>query len=142
MVGGATRLSPWLMGLDKTYRLTARFGVGTVTLDADGAGRRASAGRPADPAALTAALARFRGEIDQVPPAYSALKRDGERLYKLARQGRELPELAPRRVRIDRLELLATRWGVTPTGGAPPDRRALAPDPPQTDAAHRCRPTV
>lgn len=116
MVGAATRLSPWLMGLDKTYHLTARFGVGTDTLDADGAvtGRLPVA---CGPEALAAALARFRGGIDQVPPAYSALKRDGERLYKLARQGRELPELAPRRVQIDRLELLATRWGVTPDRG-------------------------
>ncbi len=124
MVGAATRLSPWLMGLDKTYLLTARFGVGTDTLDADGA----VTGRlPVDrgPEALTAALARFRGGIDQVPPAYSALKRDGERLYKLAREGRELPELTPRRVRIDRLDLLATRWGVTPDRVDAPPAPAL-----------------
>ena len=121
MVGTATRLSPWLMGLDKTYRLTARFGVGTDTLDADGevTGRLPVA---CGPEALRDALARFHGPLDQVPPAYSALKRDGERMYKLARQGRELPELAPRPVRIDRLELLATRWG------APPDLAGAGPE--------------
>lgn len=140
MVGAATRLSPWLMGLDKTYRLTARFGVGTDTLDADGA---VTGQLPVEhgPAALDAALDCFRGGIAQVPPAYSALKRDGERLYKLARQGRELPELAPRAVRIDRLELLATRWGVAPDPADATAEPASAPDsgaagaglPPPTD---------
>jgi len=123
MVGAGTRLSPFLMGLDKTYRLTARFGAGTDTLDALG---RVTERRPVDcaPVALAAALARFRGVIDQVPPAYSALKRDGERLYRLAREGRALPELAPRRLRIDRCELLDSRWGVAPAAADAADALA------------------
>lgn len=103
--GNATRLSSWLLEGDKGYRVTARLGIRTDTLDADG--RPLAEGRidGIDAAAVEAALARFRGEIEQIPPMYSALKRDGKPLHALARAGIEV-ERAPRRVRIDRLALV------------------------------------
>lgn len=115
LCGSGTRLAPFLMGLDKTYRTVVRFGIDTDTHDAAG---KVIARLPveASVADLERALADFRGEIEQVPPVFSALKRDGQRLYKLARQGKEIPALEPRPVRIGRLELQAARWAEKPTG--------------------------
>ncbi len=103
--GEATKFSQFLLDADKGYRITACFGRSTTTLDAEGevTGER-------DASALTGgqleqALAEFRGWIDQIPPMYSALKQDGRPLYELARRGEEV-ERQPRRVRVDRLELL------------------------------------
>lgn len=102
--GEATKVSGCLLDAAKRYRVTAQFGVTTETADAEGAvlERR-------DPGALTesrveAALGGLRGEQDQVPPMYSALKHQGQRLYALARQGVEVPR-APRRVTVHALEL-------------------------------------
>ena len=80
LVGEATKLTPLLMGLDKEYVATVRFGAATDSYDAEG-----RVTREADPSALTeaevrAALPRFVGLIDQRPPVYSAIKRDGQRL--------------------------------------------------------------
>lgn len=110
LVGRASRLSQFLLGLDKTYAATVRFGTATDTLDADGQIVGTSP-VPADPALLAKALPRFRGELSQAPPVISALKRNGQPLYKLARAGHDVPAPEPRPVTIRRLELTATRWG-------------------------------
>ncbi len=117
MAGAGTRLSSFLMGLDKTYRFTVRFGAGTDTLDAEGevTGRADVSASPAD---LAGALADFRGRILQVPPVFSALKRDGQPLHKLARAGGEVAPPAPRSLLISTLALDAVRWGETPAADA------------------------
>ncbi len=97
-LGRATRLSEYLMSSDKIYRAVVRLGVETDTYDAEG---QIVAERPVnlDEATLRGVLKRFMGEVDQVPPMYSALKRNGKPLYKLARQGVEVAREA-RRVTI------------------------------------------
>ena len=103
--GEATKFSQYLLDADKGYSTVAQLGVTTTTGDAEGEvlERRAVA---VDEAAIQAALPAFRGQIEQIPPMYSALKRDGQPLYKLARAG-EVVEREPRSVTIARLELLA-----------------------------------
>lgn len=103
--GEATKFSQYLLDADKGYSTVAQLGVTTTTADAEGEvlERRAVA---VDEAAIQAALPAFRGQIEQIPPMYSALKRDGQPLYKLARAG-EVVEREPRSVTIARLELLA-----------------------------------
>lgn len=104
--GEATKFSADLFDADKTYEAELRFGQRTDTGDAEG---QVIEERPLAFSAedLERVLARFRGPITQVPPMYSALKRDGRPLYELARQGIEV-ERAPRAVLIHELELLAT----------------------------------
>lgn len=101
-LGEATKVSGFLLDADKRYRMVCRLGEKTATGDAEGEviERRPVPGL--DAAAVEAALARFRGEIDQLPPMYSALKHQGERLYNLARQGQEV-ERQTRRVTIHEL---------------------------------------
>jgi tRNA pseudouridine55 synthase len=108
--GGATRLCGYLLEAPKQYRVTAMLGTATTTGDADGelTVDRSSAHRPVG-SELEPALARFRGAILQVPPMYSALKRDGVPLYRLARQGVEV-ERAPRQVTIDVLTVEGYEW--------------------------------
>ena len=105
LLGEATKFSADLLEADKRYTAVARLGERTTTGDTEG---EVVATRPMviDEAVVHAALSRFRGEIDQVPPMYSALKRDGRPLYELARQGIEVERL-PRRVNIHALELIA-----------------------------------
>lgn len=103
--GEATKVCAFLLDADKTYRVTAKLGSATDTGDATG-----SVTETADVPVLTvdewdAVLQGFRGESLQVPPMYSALKKDGKRLYELARKG-ETVERAPRPIRIDAIELL------------------------------------
>ncbi|HEY3286572.1 MAG TPA: tRNA pseudouridine(55) synthase TruB [Gemmatimonadaceae bacterium] len=98
LVGRATRLLQWLHAEPKVYEATVRFGAETDTEDLGGAVTR-EAPLPTR-AALEAAVPSLLGEIDQVPPAYSAKRVDGRRAYELARAGRDV-ELAPSRVRID-----------------------------------------
>lgn len=103
--GEATKFSQYLLDADKGYETVAQLGVTTTTGDAEGEvleERQVTVGREA----LEALLPRFRGEIEQVPPMYSALKKDGQPLYKLARAG-EVVEREARSVTIARLELLA-----------------------------------
>jgi tRNA pseudouridine55 synthase len=104
--GEATKFSQMLLDADKTYEATIRLGIETDTGDADGA-VIASGAVAVGPDVIEAALPRFRGDIEQIPPMYSALKRDGKPLYEYARAGVEL-ERAPRRVVIRSLELLDT----------------------------------
>jgi tRNA pseudouridine55 synthase len=97
-LGEATKTVPFLMDADKAYRFTIAWGRTTATYDREGEILATSDVRPT-PDAVAAVLPRFIGEIDQVPPAYSAIKVDGERAYDLARAG-ETVELAARRVVI------------------------------------------
>ncbi len=108
-VGAATRLSEHVQRLPKTYRTVVRLGARSDTLDADG-----TIVEVTDPPIPTVdqvreALASQVGEIDQLPPQFSALKVGGRRAYDLARAGQAV-ELASRRVRIDRVELLEYNW--------------------------------
>ena len=102
-VGEATKLAGRLLDGDKVYAFTIRFGETTASLDAEGAVTKTSDVRPTR-AALEAVLPRFTGPIDQVPPAYSALKVDGQRAYDLARAGEEVA-LATRHVVIHDLHI-------------------------------------
>lgn len=106
-VGQATRLAEYLTGLDKTYTATALLGQTTETDDLDGEVVRVSERwRTLDEAAVTAALAAFHGVIQQVPPAYSAKKVDGERMYRRARRG-ESVTLPPATVEIYEIGILS-----------------------------------
>ncbi len=107
--GFATRLSTYLLEQRKSYSVQGVLGVATATGDADGAVIERRDSPVPDEAAVRAALQRFRGEIDQVPPMYSALKQGGVRLYALARRGIDVPR-APRRVTIESLVLDEYRW--------------------------------
>lgn len=101
----AVKLQQYLADADKAYEATVAFGAATDTEDAEG--RVVETGDPSGltEAAVRAALPRFRGEIAQVPPMYSAVRVGGRRLHEAARAGEEV-ERAPRRVRVDALELL------------------------------------
>jgi tRNA pseudouridine55 synthase len=85
-LGEATKTVPFLMGAGKAYRFTIRWGVETASYDAEGAVTAVCDARP-DSAAVSEALGAFVGEIDQIPPAFSAVKVDGARAYDLAREG-------------------------------------------------------
>jgi tRNA pseudouridine55 synthase len=102
-LGEATKLVPFLMPEAKTYRAQVKLGEATDTQDLTGAVVARSAILPT-PAEVREAAARFVGEIEQVPPMYSALHHQGRRLYELARRG-EVVDLKPRRVTIYRLEV-------------------------------------
>jgi tRNA pseudouridine55 synthase len=106
-LGRATRLLEYIVGLPKTYETVVRLGETTNTYDAEG---EITAVSPLpmglNTAVLETTLAPFRGQIQQIPPAYSAIKKNGQPLYKLARQGIEV-ELTPRPVTIYELTLLA-----------------------------------
>lgn len=105
--GEATKFSADLLDADKSYRATLRLGATTSTGDADGTvlETRSVAVTSGD---VDAALSRFVGTIEQVPPMHSALKRDGRPLYELARAGAEV-ERAPRRITVHRLALIEHR---------------------------------
>jgi len=106
LFGEATKLAGLLLDQDKEYLATVRLGETTATGDSEG---KILEARPVDlsPEEVHQALGRFRGEIEQLPPMHSALKRDGVPLYRLARQGVAVAR-AQRRVRI--LELDAVRF--------------------------------
>ncbi|MFO1402081.1 MAG: tRNA pseudouridine(55) synthase TruB [Steroidobacteraceae bacterium] len=105
-IGEATKLAGEMLAGDKTYAFRLQLGRRTATGDAEGAEIERCPVPALQAAGIEAALARFRGEIRQVPPMYSALKRDGEPLYRLARRG-ETVERAPRTLAIHHLEQLA-----------------------------------
>jgi tRNA pseudouridine55 synthase len=102
--GQATKLSRYMLGADKVYLVTAKFGARTDTADADGEIVAESAVTELSQDALEEALQPFRGEIQQVPPMYSALKKDGRRLYELAREGQEVTR-EPRSLHIHALDI-------------------------------------
>ncbi len=104
--GEATKTIPYVMDSLKAYRFTVRWGIATDTDDADGTAVATSDARP-DAAAIRAALPAFEGEILQRPPAYSAVRIEGERAYDLARAG-AAPEIAERPIWVESLTLIAT----------------------------------
>lgn len=109
-VGEATKLIEYLMGADKEYETTLEFGKTSDTYDAEG--EIIETGVVGPPfAQLKVALLQFRGEIKQTPPAFSAIRINGQRAYHLARRGEQV-ELKPRLVRIDSLEILSFNEGV------------------------------
>lgn len=129
-VGKATRLIAAFEGLDKTYRATLRLGQRTDTFDAEGVVVAEADPSGVDKAVLEAALADFRGGYEQRVPSYSAVKVDGVPAYRLARQGRDVPERV-RRVRIPELELEAfapPELTLRVTGSAGTYVRSLAED--------------
>ncbi len=105
-LGEATKTMRYIVDGTKSYQFTVQWGVATESDDADGAVVETSDVRP-DPAAVRAVLPRFTGEIDQIPPRYSAIKVAGQRAYDLAREG-ECFDLAARTVFIETIELVAT----------------------------------
>ncbi len=103
-MGEATKVSAFLLDADKRYEVRCQLGVKTTTADAEG---EVISTRPVEAysdAQIEAVLEQFRGPIEQIPPMYSALKHEGQRLYKLARQGVEV-EREPRPVDIHELVL-------------------------------------
>ncbi len=105
-VGRATRLAEYLTSFDKSYQATARLGIETDTYDAEGKvvqSNTVTIGRED----VKAQLLKFSGAISQVPPMYSAIKQDGQPLYKLARRGITV-ERKPRRTVIHHIAL--TEW--------------------------------
>ena len=105
-LGEATKVSGYLLDSDKAYQVVVKLGVRTDSGDTEGEVVEERPVPALDEALVESVLASFRGEIEQVPPMYSALKRDGQPLYKLARQGIEV-EREPRAVTIHELNLLA-----------------------------------
>jgi len=103
-LGEATKTVPFVMDGRKEYRFTVRFGEARSTEDAEGEVTATSDARPSD-LEIRSALAGFIGEIEQIPPAFSALKVAGKRAYDLARAG-EAVALKPRRILVERLELV------------------------------------
>jgi len=103
-VGSATRLFDYIVDKQKTYVAELRLGVETDTQDASG-NVIATSDAVVPAKALREILPRFTGDIEQVPPMYSAIKRNGERLYKLARRG-ETADIEPRACRVDGIRLL------------------------------------
>jgi tRNA pseudouridine55 synthase len=107
--GAATRIAAFMLEARKTYRVTAKLGSATTTGDAEGKTIEERRDAPPEPAVIAAAVNRFVGEIEQIPPMYSALKRDGVPLYRLARSGVEV-ERSPRRVVIETLVIERYEW--------------------------------
>ncbi|MGI8932404.1 MAG: tRNA pseudouridine(55) synthase TruB [Sphingomicrobium sp.] len=108
-LGEATKLAGHMLDATKAYEFTCRFGIETDTLDLEGVAVAASDVRPTL-VEVEAVLSRFTGPIEQVPPAYSALKVDGERAYDLARKGKVV-ELQARSVTVYELAILSTGGG-------------------------------
>ena len=103
-LGEATKTVPYITDALKCYRFCVRLGASTTTDDAEGAVLETRDLRPSD-GDIQAALAPFRGQIQQVPPQFSAVKVDGERAYDLAREG-EVMDLVARPLWVERLEML------------------------------------
>jgi tRNA pseudouridine55 synthase len=105
-LGRATRLVEYLHEYPKTYRAGIELGITTDTYDAEGQITSQADASRVTLAMIEAALPSFVGDIDQRPPAFSAIKKDGQPLYKLARQGLA-PEVESRRVTVHHLEMVA-----------------------------------
>ena len=104
-LGEATKTASYLTRSEKTYRFTIRWGIGTDSDDKEGQIIASCALRPSEDQ-ITAQLSSFIGDIDQIPPIFSAIKKNGRRAYQRARAG-ETFELASRRVHICDLRLIA-----------------------------------
>ena len=106
-IGPATRFADSILLGKKAYRLTVKLGTATDTYDSEGETVAESDPSAIDREAVERALPRFRGTITQVPPMYSAVKHNGQRLYNLARAGVQV-ERKSRQVEVERLDI--TRW--------------------------------
>ncbi|WP_416878618.1 tRNA pseudouridine(55) synthase TruB [Litorimonas sp.] len=104
-LGEATKTVPFMIDAAKSYEFELSWGANTMTQDAEGEITETSDNRPAE-AEILAALPQFIGDIEQVPPKFSAIKIDGKRAYDLARAGEEV-EIKPRPVRVEDVRLLA-----------------------------------
>ena len=104
--GSATKISAYLLDANKRYRVKVKLGITTATADAEGEVLETRSTEGVTEEAIRAVIQDFIGEIQQLPPMYSALKHKGERLYKLARQGIEV-EREPRAIAIHEIELLS-----------------------------------
>src|SRR5665811_115234 len=104
LIGPAVRLSEYVSASDKRYQAIIRLGTTTDTYDADG---RVTSSAPVNitEEQFEAALKQFIGEIEQVPPPYSAVKVKGRKAYEMAREGEEV-DLQPRKIQVYNLELL------------------------------------
>jgi tRNA pseudouridine55 synthase len=105
-LGDATKFSAYLLDADKRYRVKVRLGVTTTTADAEGEVLATEPVVGIDMARVREVLRGFVGTIEQLPPMHSAVKHQGQRLYKLARQGLEV-ERTPRQIQIFALDLLS-----------------------------------
>lgn len=105
-LGEATKFSQFLLDADKAYRVQAQLGVQTTSADADGEVLKTCSVEGITAADIAAVLPRFSGEIEQVPSMYSALKHQGQPLYRLARKGLEV-ERKPRKVTIYQLDMVS-----------------------------------
>jgi tRNA pseudouridine55 synthase len=110
-VGKATRLQAYLMGMEKTYEGAIQFGWATDTYDATGEPAGEAAEKSIEGLDLAPHVDKFRGEIEQIPPAFSAKKIEGVRAYELARKGEEV-KLQPKRVTVYEFEILEVSGSV------------------------------
>jgi tRNA pseudouridine55 synthase len=108
-VGAATRLAEYVQAMGKSYAARFRLGATSTSDDADGAVTETAGAAPVPRDQIEAAIARFVGTIEQLPPAVSALKVGGKRAHDLARKG-EAVNLAPRPVRVDAIRVRAYKW--------------------------------
>ena len=104
-LGEATKTVPFMMNAAKSYEFTLTWGENTSTQDAEGEVIARNDVRPTQ-AQILAVLSEFRGQIEQVPPKFSAIKVDGKRAYDLARAGAAV-KLSSRHVQIDRFDLVS-----------------------------------
>jgi len=104
-LGEATKASAFQLNAEKCYRATLQLGQRTDTADCEGEVVQTRPVPPLDRRTVEAVLTQFEGEIQQVPPIYSALKKNGKPLYEYARQGQNI-EIEPRQVTIHQLTLL------------------------------------
>lgn len=108
LLGDECKSASKYLKLDKTYEFTAKLGEASTTGDPEGEISHISDTKPELQDIITA-LAQFTGEIEQKPPAYSAIKIGGKRAYKLAREGREV-DIPSRQVKINRLDLVTYQY--------------------------------
>ncbi len=105
LVGPAVRLSEYISASDKRYQAIIRMGTATDTYDAEGAFTREEVTVDVTEEQFEAELKKFEGEVEQTPPAYSAIKVNGRKAYEMARKGEEV-ELEPRMIQVHHLEVL------------------------------------
>lgn len=111
--GEATKFSQYLLDADKGYRSTFKLGINTSTLDAEGDVVLSRSAAHLTKAEIQNAIAQFVGDIEQIPPMVSALKFQGQPLYKLAREGKEV-ERKPRALTVYAIDVLDIRLGENP----------------------------